>query len=116
MWFVSSPTADGPVICRLSGDLDANRAAQLRHLMSELVFYPKVVIDLGDVRFLDSAGLGALIGGLRRIRKHGGRAAIGPVGRDIARLLDGVGLERLVPFAGTIEKAAEAVADPMVAA
>ena len=109
MWIVSTPTPGSPIVCRLSGELDATRAGQLREVMSELAHYSQVVLDLGDVRFMDSAGLGALIGGLRQIREQRGRVAIGPVPPNVDRLLRTVGVERLVPVEGTVEKACEAL-------
>jgi anti-sigma B factor antagonist len=116
MWFVSRSTPDSPIVCRIWGELDATRAGQLREVMRELAHYKQVVVDLGDVRFMDSAALGALIGGLRRIREQRGKVAIGAVRPNVARLLRTVGLDRLVPVEETIEKATAAVGAPTAVA
>ena len=56
---------DGYTLCRPVGELDAYTVTQFRDILGELATHPRVVIDLSDVPFMDSAGLGALIGGIR---------------------------------------------------
>lgn len=68
--------SSGPegVILRVSGDLDMAGAPQLRGaLVSEVAGGARlVIIDLAKVDYLDSAGLGVLVGALRRLRVHDG--------------------------------------------
>ncbi len=53
-------------ICRPSGELDAFTVGQFREALTDLGGANRLLIDLSGVPFLDSAGLGALIGGVRR--------------------------------------------------
>ena len=62
---------DGYTICRPSGELDAYTVGQFREALGELAARPKLLIDMSGVTFVDSAGLGALIGGIRRARESG---------------------------------------------
>src|ERR1700738_1564669 len=59
-------------LCRPIGELDASTVCQFRQILAELVSSPRLVIDMSGVVFIDSAGLGALIGGIRRAREGGG--------------------------------------------
>ncbi len=56
---VESP---GHTLCRPVGELDAYTVLAFREALGELAQRPKVVIDLSEVPFMDSAGLGALMG------------------------------------------------------
>jgi anti-sigma B factor antagonist len=71
------------------------------------------VIDLSAVPFMDSAGLGALIGGIRRAREHGGEVAVACSRPTLTKLLHTTGFDRIVPVTDTLEAAVAAVASPV---
>lgn len=105
--------ADGYTVCRPSGELDAFTVGQFRQALVELASTPKLVIDLAGVPFVDSAGLGALIGGIRRARELGGDVAVSCNRPTLVRLLRTTGFDRIVTVADTVEEAAAAlVAEP----
>ena len=55
---------------------------------------------------MDSAGLGALIGGIRRAREAGGDVAVACSRPTLTRLLHTTGFDRIVPVTETVEEAA----------
>jgi len=61
------------------------------------------------VPFIDSAGLGALIGGIRRIRENEGRVVVYCNGATLLRLLHTTGFDRIVPVEETLEAAVGAL-------
>jgi anti-sigma B factor antagonist len=68
-------TADGDcAVLRIEGDVDAYAAAQLRNQVIDLIDNGTVhiIADLRGAGFLDSAGLGALVGSRKELRGHGG--------------------------------------------
>ena len=79
------------------GELDAYSVAQFREAFAELAEEPRVVVNLSGVQFMDSAGLGALIGGIRRIRESDGRVVIFSDRDAITKLLHTTGFDRIVP-------------------
>ena len=59
-----------------SGELDAYTVGQFREALTALAEEPRLLIDLSEVPFMDSAGLGALIGGIRRAREADGEVVV----------------------------------------
>ena len=102
--------ADGFTICRPVGELDAYTVGQFRESLGELASRPRLLIDLSSVPFMDSAGLGALIGGIRRAREAGGDVAVCCSRPTLIRLLHTTGFDRIVPVAETVDEAAAALA------
>jgi anti-sigma B factor antagonist len=100
-------------LCRPVGELDAYTVSAFRESLGELATHPRVVIDLSEVPFMDSAGLGALIGGIRRAREHGGEVAVACSRPTLTKLLHTTGFDRIVPVTDTLEAAVAAVASPV---
>ena len=105
-------TGDGYVICRPVGELDAFTVSQFRQSLAELASNPRILIDMSGVPFVDSAGLGALIGGIRRARELGGDVAVACNRPTLTRLLHTTGFDRIVTVTETVESAAAALLEP----
>ncbi|HUP87286.1 MAG TPA: STAS domain-containing protein [Acidimicrobiales bacterium] len=103
---------DGYVICRPVGELDAFTVSQFRQSLAELASNPRILIDMSGVPFVDSAGLGALIGGIRRARELGGDVAVACNRPTLTRLLHTTGFDRIVTVTETVESAAAALLEP----
>lgn len=104
--------ADGYTICRPIGELDAYTVGQFRESLAELASRPKLLIDMSEVPFVDSAGLGALIGGIRRAREVGGDVAVCCNRPTLVRLLHTTGFDRIVTVTDTIQEAARSLVEP----
>ncbi len=104
--------ADGYTVCRPVGELDAYTVSSFRDALGRLASSPKLLIDMSEVPFVDSAGLGALIGGIRRTREAGGEVAVCCNRPTLVRLLHTTGFDRIVTVAETIEEAAAALNEP----
>ena len=65
---------DGRAVVAVGGEIDVYTAPKLRDKITELVGDGKhdLVIDMEGVDFLDSTGLGVLVGGLKKVRAHDG--------------------------------------------
>lgn len=72
---VDSRTVDGRTVVDVAGEIDVYTAPTLREKLTTLVDAGStdLVVDLTQVRFMDSTGLGLLVGVLKRVRGLDGR-------------------------------------------
>lgn len=103
---VEMPT-DQAAVLHVDGRLDLASAAEVKKSILEAVDagHPYVVVDLGAVPFIDSSGLGALIGGLRAARTAGGDLRIANPGPQARMILELTTLDRVLTTHDTIEAA-----------
>ena len=110
MLHIEREKRDDYTICRPVGELDAYTVGQFREALGELASEPKLLIDMSEVPFVDSAGLGALIGGIRRAREAGGDVAVCCNRPTLVRLLHTTGFDRIVTVIDTVAEAAASLA------
>jgi anti-sigma B factor antagonist len=103
-------SADYVQLCP-EGELDAYSVAQFREAFAELGAEPRLIVNLAGVQFMDSAGLGALIGGIRKVRDNDGRIAVFCDRANITRLLHTTGFDRIVPVKEDLGEAVSALDD-----
>ncbi|MHC2998409.1 STAS domain-containing protein [Microbacterium sp. HJ5] len=94
-------------VIRPEGRLTATSVPQLRKAVDELVSggSPRIVVDLGGTEFVDSSGLGALIGGLKAARLAGGDLRIAATTEPVRRVLKLTNLDRVLRDHPTPESA-----------
>lgn len=96
--------ATGHLILRPVGELESPTVSLFRQAVADLGS-GQVVVDMSQVPFVDSCGIGALIGAVRRVRALGGAIAIADVCRPVKRVLDLTGVDRVVRIADSVEEA-----------
>lgn len=85
-------------IC-LSGELDQHCAGPLRKELDRLIDEScalAVELDMGGVKFMDSSGLGVILGRYKRLSARGGRLGIKNASGNIERILRMSGIYTLV--------------------
>ena len=100
--FTTGPT--GSVISP-RGDLDALSAPTFRVSVNGIEPGNSVLVDLSGVGFVDSVGLGALVGVVRRVRESGGTVVIASGGTATHRVLVATGFEAVAPLVTTLAEA-----------
>lgn len=87
------------LIAFLSGEIDHHAAAEMRFFIDgelELSTPKLLVFDFSGVDFMDSSGIGLILGRLRVISGWGGKAAIENPKPEIKKMLGMAGLDRLI--------------------
>jgi anti-sigma B factor antagonist len=84
----------------LSGEIDMASAPALRHLADNLPLrdLQRLTLDMGDVRFMDSTGIGFLVA-LRKRMPPGSELAVVNPAPTVARVLQVTGLDSIVGLA-----------------
>ncbi len=94
-------------VVAVSGEIDVYTAPALREKISELVAdgRHRLVVDLTYVDFLDSTGLGVLVGGLNRVKSHDGTLALVCTQEKILKVFRITGLTTVFPISPTLGEA-----------
>lgn len=106
---ISTERWQGITTVRVDGDLDAAGAVSLRNELAALTSAEALVVDLREVGFIDSAGIGALIGAIRRSHAEGDEIVIVANRGPLRRALELVGIAALAPVVHSMADAEEAV-------
>jgi anti-sigma B factor antagonist len=86
------------VVVAVRGDLDLDGGENLRAALREAMDEDparRIVVDLEGVDFMDSAGIGVLVGGRERARGNDGDLVLVATGRGVLRVLALTGLDRV---------------------
>jgi anti-sigma B factor antagonist len=98
---------EGWAVVSASGDIDLTTAPRLRETVIGIVVtgQPKVVLELQAVDFIDSTGLGVLVGLLKRTRSQGGDLRVVSTRSSLRKVLELTSLDRALPLATSVEEA-----------
>lgn len=88
-----------PVI-DLNGEVDAYTSARFREVMLDLIDDggANMVISMERVEYIDSSGLGALVGGLKRASENNGKIVIVCTSPQVRKVFQITGLEKVFPI------------------
>lgn len=105
--------ADGVTVLAVTGDLDVATGPELRDTLIRVVDEGRyrLVLDLAEVPFLDSLGLGVIVGVVHRLRPHDGALALARPRPPVTRALKISGLTSVLAVHDTVERAVAAVRD-----
>jgi len=94
-------------IIDVAGEVDVFTAPKLREQILSLVGQGAnhLVVNLDGVDFMDSTGLGVLVGGLKRLRERDGKLALAGAHGTVLRVLNITGLDSVFALHETVEDA-----------
>jgi len=96
----------GVSVAEVTGDIDMSTVAGLRNRLFGLADGGEsLIIDLNRVTFIDSAGLGVLIGAARRAGQHGASLHAVCSRPQTRKLLWLTGVDRRIPLSATVDGA-----------
>ena len=97
----------GVSVVNLTGDLDLNTAPGLRDELIALAGRerPLLAVNLAEVPFVDSTGLGVLVGGLKRAKEASGNLVVFGASERLRKLFTLTGLDAVFSTVGTLDEA-----------
>lgn len=101
------PAGDGVLVINLQGEVDVYTAPQLKQeIIDQLgAGANQIVVNLAGVQYLDSTGLGVLIGGLKRAREKDGELTLICPNQRIYRIFEITGLSKIFDIYQSEEEA-----------
>lgn len=90
----------GSVVVAVTGEVDAAGSEELRTRLDDVIDDEspmELVVDLHELAFMDSTGLGVLVHALKRMRERGGELTLSAPSPSTRKLLDISGLDRIFP-------------------
>ena len=97
------PSENGTYRFFLRGELDHHSVKEMRKILDQTLidYRPKeVILDLKEVTFTDSAGLGLVLGRYTRISGYGGKLSLVNVSEEFRKILRLAGTDRLLSVEG----------------
>lgn len=96
---VTSMVKDGCKIIHLIGELDECSAEYVRKTIDKSLMdknYSYVLFDMKDLKFMDSTGIGVLLGRYKILKKMGINVCIGNCNKQIDRILSMSGIYNIM--------------------
>ncbi len=96
------------LIIRLNGELDHHNAIHIREKADKLIernHIKHIIFDFSGAVFMDSAGIGVIMGRYKKVIFIGGKIAVASVGAAIDRILKLSGLYKIIEKYDTVEAA-----------
>jgi anti-sigma B factor antagonist len=89
--------SDDVYVISLSGEVDLYTAPEFKQQLLEVIAQggKEVIVDFSSTTFIDSTTLGVLVGGVKRLRANEGRLSLVCSDRNITKIFEITGLDRV---------------------
>ena len=103
--------SDGQYVISLSGEVDLYTAPEFKQQLLEVIEQGgrDVIVDLSNTTFIDSTTLGVLVGGVKRLRTNEGQLSLVCSDRNITKIFEITGLNKVFPIYESRAEAVESV-------
>ena len=104
---VEKDTASGVNIITFAGSLDAYTVFDAEEIIEKLLQKKeyKIVVDLKDLTYISSVGIGVFIGHFRDIFDHGGNIIFISLSPQVTKIFSFLGITKLIGVAGSRKEA-----------
>ncbi len=94
-------------VIALAGEVDLYTAPEFKQQLLDVIGQgaKEVVVDFSDTTFIDSTTLGVLVGGVKRLRTNEGQLSLVCSDRNITKIFEITGLDRVFTIYGTRDEA-----------
>jgi stage II sporulation protein AA (anti-sigma F factor antagonist) len=109
----------GPsLVVTISGELDHHSASEIRDKLDksyERSGCRHIIFDFTEVSFMDSSGIGMIIGRYKNAGKKGGKVAVVNMNRQLEKVFSVSGLQKIVGQYATVQAAGQALCAEKIA-
>ncbi len=96
------------LVVSLSGELDHHTAKEVKNLIEEVIKNRNVknlILDFSKLTFMDSSGIGVIVGRYKLINSLGGHIVISGAGRNVSKLLYMSGINKIIETFDSLDDA-----------
>src|ERR1700761_7408396 len=106
--------SDNAYVISLAGEVDLYTAPEFKEQLLEVITQgaQHVVVDFTNTTFIDSTTLGVLVGGVKRLRTNDGELSLVCSDRNITKIFEITGLDKVFTIYPTREEAVSAIGVP----
>jgi anti-sigma B factor antagonist len=99
--------SDDSYVISLAGEVDLYTAPEFKQQLLEVIGQggKQVIVDFTNTTFIDSTTLGVLVGGVKRLRTNGGQLSLVCSDRNITKIFEITGLDRVFQIHATRDEA-----------
>ena len=101
--------SDDSYVISLAGEVDLYTAPEFKQQLLEVIGQggKQVIVDFSNTTFIDSTTLGVLVGGVKRLRTNDGQLSLVCSDRNITKIFEITGLDRVFTIYTTRDQAVE---------
>jgi anti-sigma B factor antagonist len=105
---------DDAFVIALAGEVDLYTAPEFKQQLLEVIGQggKQVIVDFTNTTFIDSTTLGVLVGGVKRLRTNDGQLSLVCSDRNITKIFEITGLDRVFTIYPTRDEAVSNVKSP----
>ena len=106
---IKTEQVDGAYVIALAGEVDLYTAPEFKQQLLDVIAKggKEVIVDFSDTTFIDSTTLGVLVGGVKRLRTNDGQLSLVCSDRNITKIFEITGLDRVFTIYPTRAEALE---------
>ncbi len=96
------------LIAKMQEDIDHSNAILLRKKIDEKIKtrdITKLVFDFSDLEFMDSSGIGMILGRYKIMQSLGGKVYISDANENVMKIINISGLHKIIPVYDTKDEA-----------
>jgi anti-sigma B factor antagonist len=107
----TEPLGDSSYVISLAGEVDLYTAPEFKQQLLDAIGQgaKQVIVDFSDTTFIDSTTLGVLVGGVKRLRTNDGQLSLVCNDRNITKIFEITGLDRVFSIYPTRDEALEQI-------
>ena len=103
---------DNTLIVKILGELDHHGAEQIREKIDAKIVGSKsknLILDLSELKFMDSSGIGIIIGRYKIITSLGGKLFLVSASKSIDRIIKMCGIEKIITVKTSVGEVLECI-------
>lgn len=105
---ISFDSIESNLIVNFIGELDHHTAEEIRNEIDKKYFekgYKNIILNLNNLKFMDSSGIGLIMGRYKIVSQNGGRLSVTNVTPKVEKILKMSGIMKIVSMYSDIKKA-----------